>query len=93
MIGNTSRNFCHSADVRMELRLNGHVLPIAQLGRDFLILASPIEYPPAEAEVSMSVDGHEDHWRVRLPEGLSTDRRRSKIAPCPDSALDAKAAS
>jgi hypothetical protein len=93
MTNDTSRSFCHSADVRMELRLKGDVLPITQLGRDFLILANPIEYPPADGEISLSVDGEEDHWRIRLPEGLSPSRQRSKIAPCPNSALDANARS
>jgi hypothetical protein len=70
----------HSAEVRMELRLNGDILPIAQLGRNFLILTSPINHPPAEAEIRVSIDGHERRWWVRLIEGVSTSRLRTKIA-------------
>ncbi len=32
----------HSADVRMELSVNGFVLPIAHLGPNFLVLETPI---------------------------------------------------
>ena len=61
----------HSADVRMQLFVNGRVLKIAQLGPRFLMLDQPIEHPPAEAEIQMSIDGKEERWRVRLPDGIS----------------------
>ena len=66
----------------MELHLNGHVLPIAQLGPDFLVLSNPIDHPPAEAEITLSIDGDESRWRVRLYEGVSPGRRRTRIARC-----------
>ena len=69
----------HSADVRMELRLNGHVLPIAQLAPDYLILANPIDHPPAQAEIAMSIDDQRTRWPVFLPAGLSVGQRRTKI--------------
>ena len=74
----------HSADVRMEVRLNGHVLPIAQLGPDFLVLASPIDHSPSDAEISLSIDGHEARWPVCLLDGLSISQRRTRIARCED---------
>ena len=78
-----SPNFeCHSADVRLELRLNGHILSISQLCPDFFVFANPINYPPTEAEIGMSIAGHESGWRVRPIKGLSTERRKSRIAPC-----------
>jgi hypothetical protein len=73
----------HSADVRMELRLNGSVLKISHLGRDYLILAQPIDHPPAQAEIVMSVDGKHSRWMVRLPAGLSAASLRTDILPCP----------
>ena len=69
----------HSADVRMHLRLNGHVLPIAQLGLDFLVLETPFDHPPADAEIDMSIDGHESRWPVYLTNGLAASQRKSKI--------------
>ncbi len=55
----------------MQLFVNGHVLKIAQLGPQFLMLDQPIENPPADAEILMSVDGKEERWRVHLPDGIS----------------------
>jgi hypothetical protein len=73
----------HSARARMELRLNGSVLNISHLGPDFLILAQPVDHPPAEAEIVMSVDGKQSRWSIRLPAGLSAECARTSILPCP----------
>jgi hypothetical protein len=64
----------------MELRLNGHVLAIAQLGPDFLVLRTATDHPPADAEIALSIDGHERRWPVRLPEGISAMERRTAIS-------------
>jgi hypothetical protein len=73
----------HSARVRMELRLNGSALRISHLGPDYLILSQPVDHPPADAEILMSVDGNQRRWPVRLPAGLSTASLRATILPCP----------
>lgn len=78
---NLPSNRSHSADVRIELRLNGYALPIAQLGPGFLVLRSPVEHPPADGEIYMSIDGAESRWRVRLAEGITAQRRKTPIAP------------
>jgi hypothetical protein len=70
----------HSAIVRMELRLNGHVLPIAQLGPDFLILQHPVDHPAAEGEIFLSIDGRERRWVVRLQDGISAAGERVPIS-------------
>jgi hypothetical protein len=72
----------HSAVVRMELRLNGHILPIAQLGPDFLVPANPVDQPPAEGEIALSIDGQESRWSVWLDDGMSLLQRRTRIARC-----------
>jgi hypothetical protein len=72
----------HSARVRMELRVNGSVLTISHLGPDYLILAQPVNHPPAEAEIIMSVDGSQSRWHVQLPDGVSRASRRTHILPC-----------
>jgi hypothetical protein len=64
----------------MQLTVNGHVLPISQLGPDFLILRSPIDHPPADAEIAVWVDGDERRWHVRLPQGLQAGRREAAIS-------------
>jgi len=75
-------SYGHSADVRMTLSVNGHVLPIAQLGPDFLILRTTVEHPAANAEISLTIDGDESRWTVHLANGIHPDRVRTAIAPC-----------
>ncbi|HEX5272926.1 MAG TPA: hypothetical protein VFW33_20655 [Gemmataceae bacterium] len=66
----------------MELRVNGDILPIAQLAPDFLILKNPVDHPPADAEIRMSIDGHERRWLVRLHDGISAAEPRTRISGC-----------
>ena len=69
----------HSADVRMSLAVNGQSLRIAQLGPHFLILSDSVDHPPADAEIQMSVDGHESRWSVFLADGISQSKSRVVI--------------
>ena len=72
----------HSADVRMELRINDQVLQVDQLGPDFIILEKTADCPPSEAEMTLTIDGHERRWRVWLTDGISAERRRTRITRC-----------
>jgi hypothetical protein len=73
----------HSAVVNMVLHVNGHVLPIAQMGPNFLLLNQPIDHPPVDAEITLSIDGAETRWPVRLAHGMSAKERRTLITRCP----------
>ena len=64
----------------MQLFVNGQVLKIAQIGPRFLMLGQPIEHPPAEAEILMSIDGKEERWRVCLPDGISVTAPTTPIS-------------
>ena len=64
----------------MQLLVNGSMLPIAQLGPNFLILRQTAAQPPTEATIVMRVDANERRWAVRLPEGLSVGSNRVVIA-------------
>lgn len=70
----------HSADVQMHLSVNGHVISIGHLAPDYVILDNPIDHPPCDAEIFMSVDGKESRWRVKLLDGLSASQPRSRIS-------------
>ncbi len=70
----------YSADIRIDLNVNGFVLNVAQLGPDFLTVRDVVEHPPSEAEIVMSVDGNVRRWKVYLPEGISAAKTRTKIA-------------
>jgi hypothetical protein len=67
----------------MELRINGHVLPIAQMAPGFLVLTHPFEYPPADGEVFLRIDDSASNWRVHLIEGISPERRKTRVATLP----------
>lgn len=70
----------HSADVQMHLSVNGHKMSIGRLGPDYVVLDASIDCPPTDAEISLSVDGKESHWEVRLLDGLSASPTRSRIS-------------
>ena len=73
-------NYCgHSADVRINLILNGNSIPVAQLGPGFLLLDAPGDHSPCEASLVLRVDESERRWTVRLPNGISSDSKRVAI--------------
>ena len=77
------QNRCgYSADVRMHVTVNGHVVKIAQLGPDFLILDGEVNHPPAQAEIAVSIDGEETRWPVYLSEGITPGQVRTRIERC-----------
>ena len=77
---NSSGQSGHSALVKMRLLLNGSSLPVAQMGRDFLILESAAQYPPCDATLELCVDASERRWPVRLPQGISMESRTVTIS-------------
>jgi len=64
----------------MHLSVNGHLLKIGQLGPDSVILDDLVNLPPCEAEIRMSVDGHETRWQVKLADGISAANPRTSIS-------------
>jgi hypothetical protein len=67
----------------MSLAVNGHNFAIAALGPHSLVLRDPIDHPPAEAEITMSIDGSKRRWRVELIDGIQAGREDTRIRPCP----------
>ena len=59
--------------------LNGHSIPVAQLGPDFLLLDAPKDHPPGLASIVLRVDQSEERWNVHLPNGISADSKRVAI--------------
>jgi hypothetical protein len=70
----------HSAQVEMQLIVNGTSIGITHMGRDFVVVESPIEYPPGDASIQLRVDESESRWNVRLPDGISAGSKRVAIA-------------
>jgi hypothetical protein len=61
----------YSAEVRLQLEAQGKVWPLAKMGRGHIVPSAPIELPPCDAVVMMTVDGSERRWNVRLVDGAS----------------------
>jgi hypothetical protein len=72
----------HSADVRIDLAVNGHVFSVAKLGPDFLVVRNPVAHPPSEAEITLSIDGHEQRWRVELIDGILAGGGDTRFRSC-----------
>jgi hypothetical protein len=64
----------------MSLCVNGHTFLIGHLGPTFLILDNPADHPPAEGEITVSIDGRVKRWHVQLPDGVSAAKPRTRIA-------------
>jgi len=71
----------HSANVQIQLNVNGLSVPVAQLAPDFIILQQAVNHPPAEAELVLRVDESEHRRIVFLPDGLRDDLVRIPIVP------------
>jgi hypothetical protein len=69
----------HSSNVRLVLLVGGQTLEVEQVLRDRCLLAEPVDHPPCEGEFVMHVDGRRRAWRVRLPEGISKERREIRL--------------
>jgi hypothetical protein len=61
----------HSAVVQMTLEYADTFIQIWQAGPDEIIAKAPMELPPCEAVLVVSVDGNVRRTRVRLPQGMS----------------------
>lgn len=72
----------HSAQVDINLRLNGAILPVSQLGHGFLILTQATDgRPPTDACPFMQVDDGCEEWPVCLPESIRPNTRQVPLAP------------
>jgi hypothetical protein len=61
----------HSAQVKIQLLIDGSSVAVSQLGPDFLLLDAPFEHPPGNARLVLQVDQSERRWDICLPNGIS----------------------
>ncbi len=66
----------------MRLIVDGVIIPIRQMGPDFLFVDSASDHPPGEATIVLQVDDSERKWEVMLPEGISKASTRVALALC-----------
>ena len=80
MDASSVKNYGHSARVTMELHLgDGCIVPIKQMGPDFIILSNPRNYAPTSAKVFMRIDNSESTWPVHLVDGIRAGQPRTRI--------------
>jgi len=63
----------------MRLLVNELIVPVVQLGPDFLLVDAALDLPAGDASVVMEVDQKERRWDVHLPDGSSAASRRVAI--------------
>ena len=74
----------HSALVTLELRAVGQCISLTQMAHDFVIPVEPVDLPPCEAEILMTIDGTPTLMRVSLHEDSQTGRRRIALSKAAD---------
>ena len=75
----SSNGLGHSAEVRINLAVNGFIFSVAELGPQHVVLRQAIDHAPTEAEITMTIDGYKKQWRVELVEGIVASRAITKI--------------
>lgn len=71
----------YSAEVRLYLETSKGTFSLAQIGPNDVIFAKPVDLPPCDAEVVMSIDGTVTRWPVRLANGVTSSNQLSATTP------------
>ena len=71
-----------SAQVEMQLIINGSSISITQMGPDFLFIEGGLDHPPGQATIVLQVDDAERRWQVNLPDGICKGAKRIALALC-----------
>jgi hypothetical protein len=61
----------YSAEVRLQLLVDGQTLAVRQVSPDSCLLVQPIDHPPCQGRFVLSVDGRRREYPVILPQGIS----------------------
>ena len=77
-----------SSVVNLWLEIGPDVIPLAQVGADFVIASTPSQVPAdTDAIVVVSINGHEYRHKYLLADGLSHDNSRSRTVVYDDDGL------
>jgi len=61
----------YSSNVRLHLLVGDRTLELAQIGPNDIVLRTPADLPPGDAEIIMEIDGKQRRWSIHLPQGAS----------------------
>jgi len=64
----------YSADVKIDLFVNGQRFSVGQCGRGLLIFDQPVLLPGSEGELVLTIDGTPLRWSVLLPNSTKPSR-------------------
>ena len=64
----------YSADVQIELFVNGQRFSVGQIGRGMLIFDEPVALPDTQGQLVLTIDGHPRKWAVTFPLAAAPSR-------------------
>jgi hypothetical protein len=64
----------HSADVQIDLFIEGQRFSVGQMGRNLLIFDEPLVLPCSKGELVLTIDGRQRRWLVSLRNGTGPTR-------------------
>lgn len=67
-------NIHYSAEVDIYLLVGGRRIPVAACLKESCRLFGPVEVPPGDAELVITIAGHERRHQIHLPNGISSDQ-------------------
>jgi hypothetical protein len=73
-IFDTATSEAHSADVQIDLFIEGQRFSVGQIGRDLLIFDDPLVLPSSRGELVLTIDGRQRRWLVSLRNGTGPTR-------------------
>lgn len=56
----------YSADVEIELFMNGQRFPVGQIGRGVMIFDQPVQLPATTGQLVLTIDGHPRRWSITV---------------------------
>jgi hypothetical protein len=56
----------YSADVEIELTIDGRRLSVGQVGRNLLIFDAPVSLPATTGELALTIDGKIRRWTISI---------------------------
>ena len=74
----------YSAEVQLDLVIEGRSIPLAQISRDWIVLREPMDLEPGFGEVVATIDGNERRWPVSLTEGSCATAAKVAIRDLPE---------
>ena len=71
----------YSPDVQLAFVLGDKSYPLSSIADTYIEFREPVELPPCEGEVVMTVDRRVERWRVVLKRGTSPIESKARITP------------